>query len=100
MLVGIPLLSGQYVQVLMITYITILFVVNFRTLLCYSTRRGRLVSSHSAWDASDIEIDPCIWHILSWRFCHKNISSTILPIALIQGEQLSVNGERIYAKYP
>ena len=30
---------------------------------------------------------------------HENISTAILPLPLIQEEQLSVNGERMYTKY-
>ena len=30
---------------------------------------------------------------------HENISTTSLPLPLIREEQLSVNGERMYAKY-
>ena len=32
-------------------------------------------------------------------FGHENISTAILPLPLIQEEQLSVNGERKWAKY-
>ena len=38
-------------------------------------------------------------HILSWRFGHENISTAILPLPLIQEEQLSVTGERMCTKY-
>ena len=31
-------------------------------------------------------------------FGHENISTAILPLPLNQDEQLSVNGERMYAK--
>ena len=40
---------------------------------------------------------------VSWEsrgnFGHENISTAILPLLLIQEEQLSVNGERMCAKY-
>ena len=32
-------------------------------------------------------------HILSWRLGHENISTAILPLPLIQEEQLSVTGK-------
>ena len=40
-----------------------------------------------------------VWHILLWRLGHENISTTILPLLLIQEEQLSVTGERMCTKY-
>ena len=45
------------------------------------------------------EFDPHVWHILSWRLGHENISTAILPLPLIQEEQLSVTGERMCTKY-
>ena len=36
-----------------------------------------------------------VWHILS---CYENISTAILPLPLIQEEQLSVTGERMCTK--
>ena len=44
-------------------------------------------------------LDPHVRHILSWRFGHENISTAILPLPLIQEEQLSVTGERMSTKY-
>ena len=38
---------------------------------------------------------PHVRHILSWRLGHENISMPILPLPLIQEEQLSVTGERM-----
>ena len=38
-------------------------------------------------------------HILSRRLGHENISTAILPLPLIQEEQLSVTGERMCTKY-
>ena len=32
-------------------------------------------------------------------FSHENISTAIFPLPLIQEEQLSVTGERMYTKY-
>ena len=37
--------------------------------------------------------DPHVRHILSWRLGHENISTAILPLPLIQEEQLSVTGK-------
>ena len=51
------------------------------------------IGSELAWHASGPELDPHIRHILSWRFGHENISTAILPISLIQKEQLSVTGK-------
>ena len=43
--------------------------------------------------------DSHVRHILSWRLGHENISTAILPLPLIQEEQLSVTGERMCTKY-
>ena len=45
------------------------------------------------------EFDPHVWHIFSWRSGHEKISTAILPLPLIQEEQLSVTGERMCTKY-
>ena len=45
------------------------------------------------------DFDPHVWHILSWRLGHEKISTAILPLPLIQEEQLSVTGERMCTKY-
>ena len=45
------------------------------------------------------EFDPHVRHIFSWRLGHENISTAILPLPLIQEEQLSVTGERMCTKY-
>ena len=42
---------------------------------------------------------PLARHILLCRLCHENISTAILPLPLIQEEQLSANGGRMYTKY-
>ena len=52
-----------------------------------------------AWHVSGTEFDPYARHILSWRRDHENISTAILPLPLIQEEQLLVTGERMYTKY-
>ena len=45
------------------------------------------------------EFDRHVPHILSWRLGHENNSTAILPLPLIQEEQLSVTGERMCTKY-
>ena len=47
----------------------------------------------SAWHASGPEFDLHVRHILSWRLGHETNSTAILPLPLIQEEQLSVTGE-------
>ena len=63
------------------------------------TGRGSSIGSDFAWHASGPEFDPHVRHILSWRLGHENISTAILPLPLIQEEQLSVTGERMCTKY-
>ena len=63
------------------------------------TGRGSSIGSEFAWHASGPEFDPHVRHILSWRLGHENISTAILPLPLIQEEQLSVTGERMCTKY-
>ena len=63
------------------------------------TGHGSSIGSESAWHASGPEFNPHFRHILSWRLGHKNISTAILPLPLIQEEQLSVTGERMCIKY-
>ena len=65
----------------------------------FGTGRGSSIGSVSAWHASGPEFDPHARHILSWRLGHENISTAILPLPLIQEEQLSVTGERMCTKY-
>ena len=60
---------------------------------------GSSIRIVSAWHASGPEYDPHIRHILSWRLGIENISTAILPLPLIQEEQLSVTGERMCTKY-
>ena len=60
---------------------------------------GSSIGSEFAWHASGPEFDPHVRHILSWRLGHENISTAILPLPLIQEEQLSVSGERMCTKY-
>ena len=63
------------------------------------TGRGSSIGSEFAWHASGPEFDPHVQHILSWRLGHENISTPILPLPLIQEEQLSVTGEKMCTKY-
>ena len=57
-----------------------------------TTGRGSSIGSEFSWHASGPEFDPHVRHILSWRLGHENISTAILPLPLIQEEQLSVTG--------
>ena len=52
------------------------------------TVRGSSIGSEFAWHACSPEFDPHVWHILSWRLGRENISTVILPLPLIQEEQL------------
>ena len=61
--------------------------------------RGSSIGSEFAWHASGPEFDPHVRHILSWRLGHENIATAILPLPLIQEEQLSVTGERMCTKF-
>ena len=63
------------------------------------TGRGSSIGSEFAWHVSGPEFDPHVRHILSLRLGHENISTAILPLPLIQEEQLSVTGERMCTKY-
>ena len=61
---------------------------------------GGSVRSVSTWYASGSEFDPHIWYILLWRLGHERISSkAILPLPLIQEEQLSVTCDRMCTTY-
>ena len=68
---------------------------------CYSISllTGSSIGSEFAWHTSGPEFDPHVRHILSWRLGHENISTAILPLPLIQEEELSVTGERMCTKY-
>ena len=65
----------------------------------YEKMSGSSVGKEAAVDASGAEIHPHFRHILSWRFGHENISTTILPLPLIQEEHLSVTGKRMGTEY-
>ena len=54
------------------------------------------VGSDVAWESRGTAIDPRVRHIFRG---HGIISAAILPLPLIQEEQLSVNGERMCPKY-
>ena len=62
------------------------------------TGRGSSIGSEFAWHASGPEFDPHVRHILSWRLGHESISTAILPLPLIQEEQLSVTSCQLVAK--
>ena len=61
----------------------------------------KFLSSSLVIDSSSIgsEFAPHVRHIILWRLGHENISTAILPLPLIQEEQLSVTGERMCIKY-
>ena len=61
-------------------------------------RGGSSIGSISSWYASGPEFDPYFRYIISWRLGHEKISTAILPLLLIQEEQLSVTGERMCTK--
>ena len=67
--------------------------------IIFNAGHGCLIRSLSPWHANRPEFDSHVWHILSWRLGHEKISTAILPLPLIQEEQLSVTDERIYTKY-
>ena len=75
--------------------------MSFKRTVLYKTTAGRdsSIRSVSAWHASGPEFDPHVRHILSRRLGHEYISTAILPLPLIQEEQLSVTGERMCTKY-
>ena len=64
-----------------------------------TTGRGSSIGSVSARYASGPEFEPHVRYILLWRLGHEKISTAILPLPLIQEEQLSVTGERMCSKY-
>ena len=68
-------------------------------ILFLKTGPSSSIGSEFAWHASGPEFNPHVRHILSWRLGHENISTAILPLPLIQEEQLSVTGERMCTKY-
>ena len=70
-------------------------------IVCTNIRAGRgsSIGSVSAVHASGPEFDPHVPHILSWRLGQEIISTAILPLPLIQEEQLSFNGGRMCTKY-
>ena len=54
---------------------------------CCWARHDSSIRSVSAWHASGPKFDPHVQHILSWRLGHKQISTTILPLPLIQEQK-------------
>ena len=77
----------------------VLFLLSDRQTPKCEIGRGSSIGSVFAWHASGPGFDPHVRHILSWRLGHENISTAILPLPLIQEEQLSVTGERMCTKY-
>ena len=73
----------------------------FILVLTYMSQAGSYssVSSDVTWESRGTAIDPRVQHIFALRFGHEIISTAILPLPLIQEEQLSFNGERMCAKY-
>ena len=62
--------------------------------------RGSSIGCASAWYADGRGFDPHVrQNILSLRFGHEKISTTILSLPLIQEGQLSITGERMGTKY-
>ena len=61
---------------------------------------GSSIWGASPWYADGRGFDPDVrQNILSLRFGHENVSTTILSLPLIQEGQLSVTGERVGTKY-
>ena len=73
-------------------------MMTFQPCLKKSAGRGSSIGSMFAWHAGGPEFDPHVRHIFSWRLGHQNISTAILPLPLIQEEQLSVTGEGMCTK--
>ena len=66
----------------------------------HTAGRGSSIVCASAWYADGRRFDPHVrQNILSLRFGHENISTTILSLPLIQEGQLSVTGERMGTNY-
>ena len=57
------------------------------------------IGSMSAWHASGPEFEPHVRHILSRRPGHEKKNAAILPLPLIQKQQVSVTSERMWTKY-
>ena len=60
---------------------------------------GRLFLYVFQFNASGPGFDLHVWHILSWRLGHEKIFPAILPLPLIQEEQLPVTGKSMCTKY-
>ena len=61
--------------------------------------RGSSIGSMFAWHAIGPVFDPHVRHMLSWRIGDENISTAILPLPLIQEEQLSMTGVSMCTQY-
>ena len=62
-------------------------------------KQGCLAQSGVDCESKGRWFEPWSGHILSLRFGHEKISTTILTLPLIQEGQLSVTGERMGTKY-
>ena len=66
----------------------------------YVAGRGSSIGCASAWYVDGRGFDPHVrQNILSLRFGHENVSTTILSLPLIQEGQLKVTGERMGTKF-
>ena len=71
-----------------------------RKLLFVFAGRGSSIGSVSAWHASGSESSiPMSGTFFRGDLVMKKMSTAILPLLLIQEEQLSVTGERMCTKY-
>ena len=91
--------TPENIPLIILKGVTIYFVILWYQFANAITGRGSSIGSEFAWHASSPEFVPHVQHILSWRLGHENISTAILPLPLIQEEQLSVTGERMCTKY-
>ena len=91
--------SCQICYPLEIKLLLLLLYEGIHFLLLIWAGRASSIGSVSAWHVIGPEFYPHLRHILSWRLSHEKIYLAILPLPLIQEEQLSVTGERMYTKY-
>ena len=87
---------SQYfnVKILLFSFLSVIILTFFE-----GTGRGSSIGSEFAWHASGPRVrSPRPAHSFV-EICHENISTAILPLPLIQEEQLSVTGERMCTKY-
>ena len=72
------------------------FGIQFNVIIKHptATEPGRLAQSGASLTANQ-GVEPRSGHILSLRFGHEKLSTTIITLPLIQEGQLSVTGERM-----